>query len=183
MDLAIEISDDEASPLTAEADRRGLTVKTLARPAVLDLLDRKAEFERAARSVLAKNKTLSERLRWRGCQASMSCWNSTSSRSKQTFPNKSGSCSTWRAGFSTEPTSFAGFRSEPVGFAEPRRQLSDDVAPRTSCIRRMLWKRGLASGSGMPPRAWRSASSRTASSMPKRGSRPKVERNLLDSMW
>ena len=63
MKLAIELPDAQADRLRAEAQRLGLSPEDLARAALSDLLSTPdAEFESAARRVLAKNQDLYKRL-------------------------------------------------------------------------------------------------------------------------
>ena len=62
MMVSIEISEDQAEKLSAEAERLGLTPEQLARAAVVDLLDRQDDFRAAASYVLEKNAELYKRL-------------------------------------------------------------------------------------------------------------------------
>ena len=62
MVLVINISEDQAEKLGAEAKRLGLTPEQLARAAVVDLLDRREDFGAAAAYVLEKNAELYKRL-------------------------------------------------------------------------------------------------------------------------
>ena len=63
MKFAIELPEEQADRLRAEAQRLGLSPEDFARAALTDLLSTPdAEFERAARRVLAKNQDLYKRL-------------------------------------------------------------------------------------------------------------------------
>ncbi len=62
MHVAIDISEEQAKRLKTEADRLGLTPEQFTKAAVVDLLDRKDDFSRAASYVLDKNADLYARL-------------------------------------------------------------------------------------------------------------------------
>ena len=62
MVVAIDISEEQSRKLKSEAERLGLTPEQLAKAAVVDLLDRKEDFDDAAAYVLAKNAELYKRL-------------------------------------------------------------------------------------------------------------------------
>lgn len=62
MVVSINISEEQAEKLSAEAERLGLTPEQLASAAVIDLLERKEDFSDATSYVLTKNAELYKRL-------------------------------------------------------------------------------------------------------------------------
>lgn len=63
MTVALELSSEHAEQLTTAARRLNVTVEDLAAAAVRDLLARtEQDFQSAAQYVLAKNRTLYQRL-------------------------------------------------------------------------------------------------------------------------
>jgi hypothetical protein len=63
MKLAFDLTPAEAEKLSAEAERLGVSPEDLARAALSDLLSAPdADFQKAARRVLTKNRDLYKRL-------------------------------------------------------------------------------------------------------------------------